>query len=682
MLLNNFKLEPSTKVKSTNKLNHITLNNVVKKYPKLTYSLTNPYDFSSYGTNYISSYKEGSPTYLPYTQHNFFLPRVQLYTPYLTASTSVTYLVDYLRTQGFFNTSRLYRFMSTNPTYLVGSFYRYYNNDNLTAFVTKSPNTKRLNKPEEGEAVKSSLNPDEVTTSSGSCRVVKWHLLSCNYNISTPTLRYNKVKTTHSSAWVRKLWWYAYFGRQAFKFKPQASYYNTRRYQFRSYRSYNGARWSFLNLSKHQAFNNNLHLDNRTAVSPKRQTGLISDSNGLFNLNLFIHSDLITESFFSAKINFSTTKSLSPNLNWRASSGYRKYLIGLLQTILISIKGKSSLYRSTKKGQLSEDFHNTLASEPSRSAASKYLINLTHRMVHTTRMYRPDTPQSLNTSYNFLPLTGLVKEPHTKNGLRLLQTNPLIVKNAFQYRFLLKYNLTKKGISAAAFSKHSFLTTDYLFTNKHLKDRRYDNLTPAPWFSYEIRRRLHKSFASAKFTLRIMPWYLTNLVRFIEHCSGRKVSVRLDPFLVNSLTPFEHAKCLTWTSRIGAFQKVLGHRFFLGEMIKAMVIALKTKDAVFLSNWIRGMLKRLSFWKMRVFFRFFKFMMRYVFWSSFDYFQFRGMKICLKGKISVAGNARTRTLVYRIGSTSYSTLDHKVAYDFSCIGSFTGVMGFRVWLFY
>ena len=58
--------------------------------------------------------------------------------------------------------------------------------------------------------------------------------------------------------------------------------------------------------------------------------------------------------------------------------------------------------------------------------------------------------------------------------------------------------------------------------------------------------------------------------------------------------------------------------------------------------------------------------------------QFRGIKIQLKGKIGVAGNARTRTLFFAYGETSHAKMDHKVAYDLSFVETFTGVMGFKV----
>jgi hypothetical protein len=58
------------------------------------------------------------------------------------------------------------------------------------------------------------------------------------------------------------------------------------------------------------------------------------------------------------------------------------------------------------------------------------------------------------------------------------------------------------------------------------------------------------------------------------------------------------------------------------------------------------------------------------------------VKLSLKGKISVAGNARTRTLFLRVGDTSHSKMDNKVAYDLSLVNTFTGVLGFKLFFYY
>jgi len=55
----------------------------------------------------------------------------------------------------------------------------------------------------------------------------------------------------------------------------------------------------------------------------------------------------------------------------------------------------------------------------------------------------------------------------------------------------------------------------------------------------------------------------------------------------------------------------------------------------------------------------------------------KGLKIKLKGKISVAGNSRKRTILYRTGLTSHSTVDLRVLHEVHTINTFTGVMGFQ-----
>jgi len=158
--------------------------------------------------------------------------------------------------------------------------------------------------------------------------------------------------------------------------------------------------------------------------------------------------------------------------------------------------------------------------------------------------YTPVRFNNNNSSNPSLVDLGKTSYPvHSRKGLRLLQTNPLMSKDLFNHHFFFKYVMTKVNLHHSPFSKQGWLTTDYLFRDNMPQLVKNTDLNPAPAFKYEIRRRLVKSFAVSKFTPKVTPWYLTNLVRFIEYCSGRKVSVRLDPFIANSLTFTDKAKC-------------------------------------------------------------------------------------------------------------------------------------------
>ena len=60
----------------------------------------------------------------------------------------------------------------------------------------------------------------------------------------------------------------------------------------------------------------------------------------------------------------------------------------------------------------------------------------------------------------------------------------------------------------------------------------------------------------------------------------------------------------------------------------------------------------------------------------------KGVKITLKGKISAAGNSRKKAILYRAGETSHSKVSLRVLSEFDVISTFTGVLGFRVSIFF
>lgn len=197
-----------------------------------------------------------------------------------------------------------------------------------------------------------------------------------------------------------------------------------------------------------------------------------------------------------------------------------------------------------------------------------------------------------------------------------------------------------------------------------------------------LRKRLLRMSSKNFFSPDVTMWYYRSLVRFIENCTGRRVALHFGPFVDGVLTFEDYAYLSMWSARVVGFQKILGHRIFVQEALMLIAVSIRLKDPTFLANWIRGMLKRLSFWKYRLIFRYIKYVIRHLFKSNFSHFQFRGFKLRLKGKISVAGNARTRTLWLKVGNTSHSKMDNRVAYDLSYVGTFTGALGFKLWFFY
>ena len=200
--------------------------------------------------------------------------------------------------------------------------------------------------------------------------------------------------------------------------------------------------------------------------------------------------------------------------------------------------------------------------------------------------------------------------------------------------------------------------------------------------SRTITKKLFRYVVSNSFPLDLSIWYYKTLIQFIENCSGRRTALLLGPFIQNALTYEDRARCSLWNNRVTGFQRIMGGRIFVHEALSIIVTSIRIKDPTFLSNWIRAMLKRLSFWKYRLIFRYVKFVLLYVLKPNFHLLDFRGVKLQLKGKISVAGNARTRTLFLQIGDTSHSKMKNRVIYDLSFVNTFTGVLGFKLWFFY
>lgn len=287
-----------------------------------------------------------------------------------------------------------------------------------------------------------------------------------------------------------------------------------------------------------------------------------------------------------------------------------------------------------------------------------------------------------NNNNFFFPVNKSDKTYLSNTGLLLLDHFNL--KSIINTPVLFKFIMTTSDIHlmftntfsliSSSLTKHSFNSRVNTFKNS--------NIYPSHSLNFNIKRKVLKVFSYNKFSPNITMWYYNTLIRFIENCSGKKCFLKFNPFIENCLTFSDVARCNLWSLRISTFQKILGPKIFLQESLRIMHLAIRFKDPTFFSNWIRGMLNRMSFWKYRLLFRYIKFAMRYLFWIYFPELNFKGLKLKLKGKISVAGNARTRTLVYKIGETGYSKLNNRVLSDFSLINTFTGVLGFKIWFFF
>lgn len=208
------------------------------------------------------------------------------------------------------------------------------------------------------------------------------------------------------------------------------------------------------------------------------------------------------------------------------------------------------------------------------------------------------------------------------------------------------------------------------------------NLVPHSSFDKGMAKKVLNSFSNKSFQTDLVPWYYNTLIRFIEDCSGKKVLFQFYPFINQEMTADFVARYRRWLPRMSSYERNLGHRFFLEEALHIMHLSFILRDPKIIATWLKAMILRISFWKTRSIFRFLKYLFHNYFRHVFPDINIKGLKIRLKGKISAAGNSRKRTILYRIGKTSHSQTSLRVLSEFTTINTFTGVMGFSVWLFY
>lgn len=251
--------------------------------------------------------------------------------------------------------------------------------------------------------------------------------------------------------------------------------------------------------------------------------------------------------------------------------------------------------------------------------------------------------------------------------------NPIFFKYSFcadKKNYIILHKSSKNILSN--------LTDSFFYSyNSNFKST---NLLPNLTFSFVLKKKMLKIFSYSKFSIATVSWQYNTLLRFLEFCSGRKVCLKFFNFLGNTLNFSEKAQCLIWSQKVKYFRKVLGPRLFLNESLQIMFLALKLKDPFFLSNWMVSTMYKISFWKYKMFLRYLKYVLRYFFWVIFKDLNIKGIKFQLKGKISVAGNARTRTVFHNVGFTSHTTFNNKILYHLNLVRSFTGVMGLKLWI--
>lgn len=322
--------------------------------------------------------------------------------------------------------------------------------------------------------------------------------------------------------------------------------------------------------------------------------------------------------------------------------------------------------------------HESLGDSYSETSMSRWLQSVTDHTPKSNIFILPFA--SSNFFVNLLIPTSLITWKYSLAFSLFICNSRLLLSSPSPFRKFISQTLNSVLLSQAHVYNSTSLLRYITYSNLSLLNlEECYALTPIRKF---IDSKVLRYYSAHYMRPNGFFWYYTTLIQFLEDTTGRKVVLNFGPFLETALTFSDRARCLMWGSRILGFQRILGPKIFIHEALEVLVTSIRLKDPTFLANWIRAMLIRMSFWKYRLIFRYLKFLLHNLIRESFSYFNFKGAKFRLKGKISVAGNARTRMILYRVGSTTHTTMANRVSYDLSYVNTFTGIQGFKIWFFY
>jgi len=250
----------------------------------------------------------------------------------------------------------------------------------------------------------------------------------------------------------------------------------------------------------------------------------------------------------------------------------------------------------------------------------------------------------------------------------------------FKFFFWNFKNIFKKNLAHTS-SVGLYFSNLYKSFFQNNKNFQYSNVIPqGNTFLFKYKRLVHRDFSSQIIDMRLTNFFFDNISYFLEYCCGKKIMFNNNSFLMTYLEFDERASCALWTPKLRVFRKMLGPRLFLNESLTILYICIKLKDPYLLSAWLLNLFYKISFWKYKLLFRYLYYVLKYFMWNSVAVKYIKGLRFQLKGKVSVAGNARTRTVFTSIGATGNGNLNKRVLTNLNLLKTFTGVISFRTWL--
>ena len=395
-------------------------------------------------------------------------------------------------------------------------------------------------------------------------------------------------------------------------------------------------------------------------------------SSNLFKLSStsysILHGSAILKTVMSSKYNYYKDVS-TLKINDRASIESIKWLSSRLKLLKVSQTSilRRSLCNILRRSGGSKIVYNSCLSVLSR-------ISNRESRVHLLSCHISNSDTAGSTAYHYSKIVD--STPTSSPGS--MQPSPFFFQNSSQtptyaklvYRSVGHGNTTDRLL-------HNPFSLSSLAAGSH-----QNNIIKHKQFSARVTKLVLSSSSASIFSKKPELWIDKTLIRFIQHLSGSMVMYQHYNYLDRNVKDRFVLLYKRWILRMKSYERSLGHRFFFEESLHILHTGFSLHDPRIILHWLRSMIKRISFWKTRSIFRFIKYLFNNYYSVYFRELGVKGFKVKLKGKISVAGTGRKRTILYRSGETSHSNYSLKVVQENSTVVTFPGVMGLSVSIFY
>jgi len=202
---------------------------------------------------------------------------------------------------------------------------------------------------------------------------------------------------------------------------------------------------------------------------------------------------------------------------------------------------------------------------------------------------------------------------------------------------------------------------------------------------------LPRDFANLKLVrnlnFNLINYWTLVIIKLIATLTSKKVYLSIKTRIVKLFATYELVTLVNWESRLTFFKYKFSTIFFLDEFLAISLVSIKSLDFTLLIKLIQKLLKKLTIWEHKRFFNFIFYFFKYFLFFSFDYYNVQYLKLKLKGKLGLTGNARKRIkylCLYKPLNQTTNTrkFNLKAYYVYELLVTTSGAVGLTLRLFY